>query len=175
MILSPRVRKLMLAVHVVTSVGLLGAVAAFFALAIAGLTIGDAQIVRGIYVMLDLLAWLVIVPLAAAALLVGLIESLGTRWGLVRHYWIVAKLTVTIVAIAVLLLQLPNIAYVAAAAAIQPLHQGDLSEARMSFIIHSGGGLMVLLIPTLLSIYKPRGRTGYGKTTTARSARTRSA
>jgi len=175
MIMSPRLRKLMLAIHIVTSVGLLGAVAAFFALAVAGLTVGDAEIVRGIYVMLDLLTKLMILPLALAALAVGLIESLGTRWGLVRHYWIIAKLTVTIVAIAVLLLQLPNIAYVATAAAIQPLQHGDLSEARMSFVIHSGGGLLALLIPTLLSIYKPRGRTGYGKTTTARSARTRSA
>jgi len=70
---------------------------------------------------------------------------------------------VTVVAIVVLLLQLPNIAYVAAIASTQALLPGDLGEARASFVLHSGGGLVVLLIPALLSIYKPRGRTGYGK------------
>jgi hypothetical protein len=175
MILSPSLRKLTLAVHVVTSVGLLGSVAAFLVLAIAGLTIGDAEIVRGIYVVLDLLARLIIVPLAITALAVGLIESLGTRWGLIRHYWIIAKLVVTIVAIVVLLLQLPTIGYLAAAAAAQPLSPGDLGEGRMALVLHSGGGLLVLLIPALLSIYKPRGRTGYGKSSSAGQARTRSA
>lgn len=159
MIMPPRLRKLMLLTHVATSVGLLGAVAGFLALAIAGLASAEPGVVRAAYPAMDLIAKSVIVPLAFAALLIGLIQSLGTRWGLVRYYWIIAKLVVTLFAIIILLLQMPAIASLAAAAANAPLAGGELFEARASLIAHAAGGLVVLLIPTLLSIYKPRGRT----------------
>jgi hypothetical protein len=29
-------------------------------------------------------------------------------------------------------------------------------------VIHAGGGLLVLLLPVVLSVYKPRGMTRYG-------------
>ena len=38
----------------------------------------------------------------------------------------------------------------------------ELREARASMVVHAGGGLLVLLVPTALSVYKPRGVTGYG-------------
>ena len=78
-------RKLTLTVHVGSSVGLLGAVTAFFALSIAGLTSADVQVVRSSYLAMDLIARLVILPLAFASLFIGSVESLGTQWGLVRH------------------------------------------------------------------------------------------
>lgn len=44
--MTPRLRKLMLTAHVTCSVGSLGSVAVFLALAVAGLTSQDAQMVR---------------------------------------------------------------------------------------------------------------------------------
>jgi hypothetical protein len=41
---------------------------------------------------MELTTWIVIVPLSLAALLTGVVQSLGTPWGLFRHRWIVAKL-----------------------------------------------------------------------------------
>ena len=64
-------------------------------LAVAGLTVRDPQIVRAAYLAMNLIAWYVIAPLMFAALLIGVIQSLGTRWGLIQHYWIVAKLVLT--------------------------------------------------------------------------------
>ena len=86
--LTPSLRKFALTAHVTSSVGVLGSIAAFLALAVAGLTSQDAQIVRAVYLEMDLTARFVIVPLAFAALLTGLIRSLGAPWGLFRHYWI---------------------------------------------------------------------------------------
>ncbi len=119
--------------------------------------------VRAAYVAMALTAWFVIVPLAFASLLIGIVESLGTRWGLFRHYWIVAKLVLTVLATIVLLLQMSGISYVAGVAAETTLSSADLREARMSFVAHAGGGLLVLLLPMALSVYKPRGRTRYGR------------
>jgi hypothetical protein len=86
--MTPSLRKLVLTAHITVSVGWLGAVAAFLALAITGLTSRDAQTMRTAYAAMELTARFVIVPLAFASLLTGLIESLGTPWGLLRHYWV---------------------------------------------------------------------------------------
>ena len=68
MIMPPRLRKFALTAHVSCSVGWLGAVAAFLALAVIGLTSQDAQTVRGAYLVMEEAAWLVLVPLAFASL-----------------------------------------------------------------------------------------------------------
>ena len=162
MIMSPRLARFALTVHVVTSVGLLGAVAVFLVLAITGLASPNAEIVRGAYIAMSLSAWLVIVPLTIAALVTGIIQSLGTTWGLFRHYWLVVKLVLTIVVTIVLLLQMKTISYLADTATEMVLANGDMFEARISMVAHSGVGLLVLLLPTILSTYKPRGRTRYG-------------
>lgn len=163
MTMSPGLRKLALTVHVTTSVGWLGAVAAFLALAIAGLTSQDAQIVRTAYIAMMLITWCVIVPLSVASLLTGLVQSLGTAWGLFRHYWVVMKLLLTIIATTILLLKTRPITYVANVAAKTTLSGADLRGLRSELVVHSGGGLLVLLVIATLSVYKPWGRTRYGR------------
>ncbi len=163
MSMTPRLRKFALTAHVTSSVGWLGAVVAFLALAVTGLTSQDAQMVRAAYLAMELIAWFVIVPLALASLLTGLVQALGTRWGLFRHYWVLMKLLITVVAIIVLLLQMEPISYLADAAAETRLSSSALREARISLVAHAGGGLMVLLVPMILSVYKPRGMTRYGQ------------
>jgi hypothetical protein len=96
MTMTPRIRKFALTAHVTSSVGWFGAVAAFLALAVAGLTSQDAQTARGAYLAMELTTWLVIIPLAFASLLTGLVGSLGTAWGLFRHYWVLVKLLITV-------------------------------------------------------------------------------
>lgn len=156
-------RRFVLTVHVAVSVGWLGAVVAFFSLAATGLTGRDPQAVRAAYVAMDVIARSVIVPFALASLLTGTAVALGTRWGLFRHYWVLAKFLLTVVAVVVLLLQLEPIGAVATVAAETTLSGGDLREARMSLVAHAGGGLAVLLANTALSVYKPRGLTPYGR------------
>jgi hypothetical protein len=160
--MAPRLRKFALTAHITSSVGLLGAVASFLVLAIAGLTSQDTRMVRAAYLAMELTTWFVIVPLAVASLLSGIIQSLGTSWGLFRHYWVLAKLSLTLFATVVLLLKLKLIGYVAGVAAERTLSSVDLRAARTELVIHASGGLLVLLIPMALSVYKPRGMTRYG-------------
>ena len=162
MIMTGRLRKLVLTAHVATSVGTLGAVAVFLALAVAGLASEDAQLVRAVYPAMDLTARFVIVPLIVAALLIGLVQSLATPWGLFRHYWVLAKLLLTVFTIVVLLLQLDGISTMAGVAAERELASADLLGLRRSLRFHAAGGLLVLLLTTILSVYKPRGVTRYG-------------
>ena len=163
MTMTPRLRKFALTAHVTSSVGWLGAVAAFLVLAVSGLTSQDAQMVRAAYLAMELTAWFVIVPLSFASLLTGLVQSLGTTWGLFRHYWVLVKLLLTILVTIVLLLQMEGISYIAGVAAETTLSSDDLREARISLVVHAGGGLLVLVVPMILSVYKPQGMTRYGR------------
>ena len=95
MTMTPRFNKFALTAHIIFSVGWLGAIVVYLALAIAGLTVHDAQMVRAAYLSMELIGWYVMVPFSLAALLTGLVQSLGTPWGLFRHYWILAKFLLT--------------------------------------------------------------------------------
>jgi hypothetical protein len=161
--MTPSLRKLVLTAHIIFSVGWIGAVAAFLALAITGLTGHDAQMVRTAYLAMGLTARFVIVPLAFASLLSGLIQSLGTPWGLFRHYWVLVKLFLTIFATIVLLKKMPLIGYAARRATETPLSSADLRAAGIPLVVHAAGGILVLLVVTILSVYKPWGLTSYGR------------
>ncbi|OJF11184.1 hypothetical protein EDD30_3739 [Couchioplanes caeruleus] len=161
--LSPGVRRAALTAHVSSSVGWFGAVAVFLVLAVAGLRSRDDHTVRAAYVAMDLSARYAIVPLAFASILTGLLSSLGTQWGLLRHYWVLIKFLLVVVATVILLLQLTPIGHLAATVTRTGLSSGQFSEARLSPIVHAIGGLAVLLTATVLAVFKPRGMTGYGR------------
>ena len=159
--MTPRVRRFALTAHVASSVGWLGAIAGFLALAVVGLTSQDAQTVRGAYLVMEPAAWFVLVPLAFASLLTGLVQSLGTTWGLFRHYWVLFKLLINIVATIVLLTYMETFRFMAGVAA-DP--SADLGAVRnVSPALHAGAALLLLLTATVLSVYKPRGVTPYGQ------------
>jgi hypothetical protein len=162
MIMTPRLRKVALTAHVASSVGWLGAVAAFLALAVAGLSSRDAQLAHASYVAMELTTWFVIVPLCLASLATGLVSSLGTTWGLFRHYWVLVKLLLTILATILLLLHTQPIGYMAGVAAEKTLAT-DLHRIRIQLVADAGAALLVLLVNTTLGIYKPRGMTQYGR------------
>ncbi|MEW2160567.1 hypothetical protein AB0950_35705 [Streptomyces sp. NPDC007189] len=162
MVTPPGFRKVALTAHVASSVGWLGSVAAFLVLAVAGLTGQDAQRVRGAYLAMDVTGWYVIVPLAFAALLTGLIQSLGTTWGLFRHYWVLAKLALTVLATFLLLLHMQVTDQVAEAAARTNLTSTDLSGMREQLVFDAAAAVAVLFATTALSVFKPRGITRYG-------------
>ena len=160
--MTPFFRKLGLTGHITSSVGWLGAVAAFLVLAIAGLSSENNLIVRSSYITMELIGWFIIIPFSITALLSGIVQSLGTTWGLFRHYWIVVKLILTIVAIIILLVHMQPISYMADVASGAELSNSEFRGLRIQLIADAGAALLVLLIVTIISVYKPWGRTPLG-------------
>ncbi len=170
-VVTPRVRQFARTMHVIASVGWLGAVACFLALAVAGLTEADVPTLRAVYLAMDLTGWSVLVPFSIASLLTGLLSSLGTRWGLLRHYWVLVKLVMNLFATTVLVLFMTMF--------IQPLRQLADAAATPSAgaelhslapIVHTSGALLLLVAAAALSVYKPRGLTRHGQRTQQRRA-----
>jgi hypothetical protein len=163
MIMRPSLRKLALTSHVTASVGWVGAVVVFLGMALVGLTHEDARAVRGVYLVMDVIARIVLLPLAIASLVSGLIQSLGTTWGLLRHYWVVFKLVITLFATAILIVYMGTFRQMASAAADATI---DLAVVRNpSPVVHAVLALLALLVATVLAIYKPKGLTAYGRRT----------
>ena len=156
--MTERLRKFALTVHVTCSVGWVGAVAAFLALGFVGMTSRDAHSVRAAAISMNLIVWSVITPLALASPLTGIVQSLGTGWGLFRHYWILMKFLITIPSTAILLLvHLRPIASLAETAVRAPAT--EVGKLATQPALESGVALIVLLVATVLSMYKPVGRT----------------
>jgi uncharacterized membrane protein len=156
--LGPRLRKLVFTAHVVSSVGWLGAIAGFLALAVAALTSDATETVRATYLAMELMGWFVLVPLALASLLTGLVQSLGTHWGLFRHYWVLFKLLINVVATVLLLMYTQTLEALADTA-----QESDHLLRSASPALHAGAALVLLLVATTLAVYKPRGLTPHGQ------------
>ncbi len=159
MTMTPGLRKLALIVHLTASVGWIGAVIAYLALNVSAIVSQDVQTVCAAWIGMELTGWYAIVPLAFGSLLTGLVMSLGTQWGLFRHYWVLITLGLTLFCTVVLLAHMRTVSAVASMArgpdAAQLGHLGG-------DLLHPGVGLVVLLVIMALNVYKPRGLTPYG-------------
>jgi hypothetical protein len=136
------------------------------ALAIAGLTSQNGQTVSASYIAMNVIAWYVILPLALFALLSGIVQAVGTPWGLAKHYWVLTKLVLTAFATLVLLLKMKPISYMAGVASGATLAPSDFLQNRLELLVHAAGGLIVLLTTTILSVFKPWGKTPFGRSDT---------
>jgi hypothetical protein len=168
MIMRPSLRKFALSVHLTFSVGWIGAVFVYLALSVAAMTSQDPKTVPAAWIAMELTGWYVIVPLAIASLLTGLVMALGTKWGLFRHYWVLFSLVLTIVATVVLILHMPDVSVMADVAQMArgtSLHGVDkhlYDRLDNGDLLHPALGLVVLLVVQVLNLYKPQGMTRYG-------------
>jgi hypothetical protein len=161
MTMPPPVRKLALAIHLTSSGGWLGAVAAYLVLDLTVATSDHPPLVRGAWMAMGLVTASAIVPLAIASLLTGLVMSLGTKWGLFRHWWVLISLLLTILATLVLLSEASVVSQLAAIAA-DPATSDERLLSLPPTLLHSLGGLAVLLVIQGLNVLKPQGLTPYG-------------
>lgn len=160
MTVGPRVRRLLLAVHLSCSVGWIGAVCAYLALAFAVPATDDPEVVRAAWIGMELVGWYAIVPLALGSLATGVLMGAVTRWGLLRHYWVLISMVGTVVLTAVLIMHMPDVT--AQADRARTLEEEGLLLAMGSDIAHAIIGLVMLIGILVLNIYKPRGLTKYG-------------
>lgn len=162
MTMAPSLRKLALTLHITFSIGWLGSVAAFLILAVVGLNSPVEPAVRACYIGMDLITKFAILPACLASLLTGLVSSLGTSWGLFRHYWVLIKFLLTLGSTVILLLHTSPITRLANAAIAGTLASSDFHELRVQMLADSVAAIVVLLVNTILAVYKPKGLTKYG-------------
>ena len=147
--------------HVTTSVAWLGAVGVFLALAVTGLVAGAEVLGRSAYAVMGVIGWWVIVPLCVASLVTGIVSAVCTPWGLIRYYWVIIKLLITVIATALLLLHMGPIDRIAHLATSADWSSTASPGLRVQLIVQSAAAVFALLLATGLSVYKPRGQTRF--------------
>jgi hypothetical protein len=98
--LSRRTRNAVLVLHIAASVAILGDSAAFLAIALRARTQSAAD-AHASYEILGMLSLAFGIPMSFVALGTGVILGLGTRWGVFRYPWVIAKLALLISVMAV--------------------------------------------------------------------------
>ena len=142
---SRRAREPLLVVHILASVGLLGAVSSGVLIAVAAATgkvDGDA------YEILSLQSAVFGIPLSFASLLSGIALGRATKWGVVRYRWTAAKL-------ALQLLVILNGAFLLGPTVSARL-DGDGSA--WGLVVAESATVAMLLVALVLSVLKPWGR-----------------
>lgn len=167
-LLSPSARKTWLLAHVTLSVGWLGAgtanaaLAAHALLAPASPDLTPIQAHQAIH-LIDL--W-VVIPAAFGSLATGIVVSVFTRWGLFLHWWVIAKLVLTLAVIAVSTVAIGRWIEISIAT-----HQSSTAVTLAPAITTAAtGNLLAFLTMTALSIYKPRGTRGKSSSASPKSA-----
>lgn len=157
--MPPTIRKLALTLHITSSVGWIGIVIAYLVIASAMRFSDDINMIQTGWTMLELIGWYVLVPIALMTLITGLLMSLGTRWGLVQHYWVLISLVLTCIATIILTQHMATVSFYAdyVAQMVNIMWDGLGGE-----FLHAGIGLLVLMVIQILNIYKPQGMTPYG-------------
>ncbi|MBC7844298.1 MAG: hypothetical protein H7099_18445 [Gemmatimonadaceae bacterium] len=151
--------------HIVASLGWLGAILAYLALAVAGLFGDDLTVVRSAYRSMALIGWWVILPCSVGALITGAYKSWDTAWGVFRHWWIIAKIGLTCLGLTVLIKHLFTVSEVADAVSLTSFQTSGLRLERLQLLLHAIGGLLVVCAATVLSVIKPWGLTAIGQRT----------
>jgi hypothetical protein len=161
--MSRSLRKLVLTVHVIVSVGWIGIEAGLLALGLTGLYTRDPEVLRAAYVATGIF----LVSVSMGTLVTGVLLSVGTHWGLIRHYWVVVKfvLTVALVASGILVLNrgLQEAAIRVSEVPLSTLTSADVGALRFQIIASVSVALLLLIAATTLSVYKPWGRTWFGR------------
>jgi len=75
----------------------------------------------------------------------------------------VFKLVITVLATILLLVHMHPVGHLAGVVAGRSLANGELAGLRIQLVADAGAALVALLVAAVLSVYKPRGRTGYGR------------
>jgi hypothetical protein len=160
-------RKLVLTVHVVVSVGWIGIEAGLLALCLTGLYTRDPEVLRTAYIAAGLCGGIFLVPVSMGTLVTGILLSVGTPWGLARHYWVLVKfvLTVALAAGGILVLsrRLQEAAIRVSEVPLNTLTSADVGALRFQIVAAVSVALLLLVTATTLSIYKPWGRTWFGR------------
>ncbi|WP_206443824.1 hypothetical protein [Nocardioides turkmenicus] len=161
--LRPGVRKAVLVLHLLGVGAWLGVDVVVGIMAAIGTGSGDAAD-RGL--ALQVFGTYLAGPMLAAGVIVlatGLVLGWGTKWGLVRFWWVAVKLVINVVLVALILLVLmPGMAEVRTIGEVLAATgelTGDVSRLRFPPAV----SLTALTIAVVLSVYKPWGRTRFGE------------
>jgi hypothetical protein len=142
-----KARRALLTVHIIASVGLLGVIAADLAINVRAATTADPNVAAASYDLLATFSFLFGIPLSFTSLGTGIVLGRTSKWGVLRHGWVMAKLglNLSVILVGAFLL----------GPGVDAMRSGD-AGAETSLIAGSAWDLVALSLAATLGVYKPR-------------------
>ncbi len=159
--LKPRWRKLVLLLHILGGVGWMGLDVGLVALALTAATTDSAPTAVASYSALGLVIPLAVLPLCLLMLITGLWLGAATKWGLIRYWWVAAKLAVgRVLTGLVLAVLLPAAAGLAPAGAYPDgaAVRSALGPMAAQIVFPPIVSFVALGFALVLSVFKPWGK-----------------
>lgn len=160
--LRPAAYRAVRTAHIVVSGGWLGVGIGKLVLEILALTTGSAERASALFAAATEIGC-AFPPMIVATLLTGVALAVGTRWGLLRYYWVITKLGLSL-AVVVTAMALVD----GWADQVWPFDRdraGPLpgcAAGPLGLLTSLGGVYMaMLLVATVVSVYKPWGRVDW--------------
>jgi len=162
---SRTTRRVVLLSHVVTSLGWLGVDAVIGVLAVTGFLSDEPARVAAVYTALDAFAVPTLLVFGFGALTSGVLLGLGSRWGLVRYWWVATKLVLNLVLTGLVLVLLqPRVSQAAAESVRVDASLVDrLGGIPTDLLFPAFVSGVALLLASVLGVFKPWGRTPFGR------------
>lgn len=157
--LTRRQRQAVLVLHIVSAVGWIGVDLALIPLVLTGLTTDDGPTAAAAYRAAAILVPWTVPALSLLIVTTGVLLGIGTKWGLTRYWWVLAKLGISVV-----LTVLVFVALLPAVLALESTAATTGDEVRAAFDdpamflyppVVSG---LLLLAAVVLSVVKPQKR-----------------
>jgi Predicted integral membrane protein (DUF2269) len=163
--LSASARKLTLTIHIISAIGWIGVDFVLFVFAFTGLTSDDPSTIAICYQAIEMFAVVLLVPLGLLSLATGLLLGWGSKYGILRYHWVLWKLILNLVLTTLVIVLLrPGVNEAADLVTESPGTIPDqLEQARANLIFPPTVSITVLTFATVLAVYKPWGRTKYGR------------
>jgi hypothetical protein len=163
--MTREMRKFVLLTHVLSSVSWIGVDLVMAVLSFRGLASDDPQTVATAYGALTMFCVPLLLALGLLSLTTGVILGLGTRFGLVRYWWVATKLVISLLLTTLVLVALrPTLGDAAVEVATVDATLPDrLSEVSTNMIFPPIVSTSLLLFAAWLSVYKPWGPTPHGR------------
>lgn len=157
------VRRTLLVTHILSGVGWMGLDVGLFLLVITGLTTDSATTAASVYTAIAVIVPVAVPVLSLGMLVTGIALGKGTKWGLLRYWWVAVKLTIGIV-----LTILVGVALVPGVNALPSLGVDAMTtaddvralvgEATTSLLFPPIVSFTLLGVSLVLSVTKPWGR-----------------
>jgi hypothetical protein len=165
--LTPAARKALLVLHAICGIGWMGVDIALLVLLITARTTNDAALVVSGFNAIRMIVPIAVPPLSLGILVTGLILGLGTRWGLVRYWWVLVKLLLSLVMTVLVFVSLVpgvnSIAVLSATTTSADAVRASLGTLPTMLLFPPVVSFLMLGAAAILSIFKPWRRTPWSR------------
>jgi hypothetical protein len=165
--LAPAARKAVMVLHAICGISWMGVDIAVFVLLVTARTTNDPALVISGFNAIRMIVPIAVPPLSLGILLTGLILGLGTRWGLLRYWWVLLKLMLSLIMTVLVFVSLVpgvnSIAVLSTTTMSADAVRASLGSLPDQLMFPPIVSFLMLGIAAILSIFKPWRRTPWSR------------